>query len=53
MDREEVGGHGSPYFCSMRGAPVPKGVAAKVPVSNGKGILLPLGKQLCEGNTSV
>lgn len=44
MDREGVGGHGSSYFCSMRGAPIPKGVAAESPVSNGKGILLALGK---------
>lgn len=53
MDREEVGGHGSPYFCSIRGAPIPKGVAAEAPVSNGKSILLALGKLLCEGNTSL
>lgn len=35
------------------GAPIPKGVAAKAPVSNGKGILFALGKWLCEGNTSL
>lgn len=33
--------------------PIPKGVAAKAPVSNGKSILLALGKWLCEGNISL
>lgn len=53
MDREEVGGHGSPYLCSVGGGALPKGVAAKAPVSNGKSILLALGKWLCEGNISL
>lgn len=51
MDREEnMALHIS---VAWRGPPIPKGVAAKAPVSNGKGILLALGKWLCEGNTSL
>lgn len=51
MDREEV--DTVLHISVACGAPIPKGVAAKAPVSSGKGILFALGKWLCEENISL